>query len=101
MFGLVACEPSGLDTTVSDGVQEDRETLTLANAHYFGDVNETADYRSSGKLYGSYLKAADGNVYYVGAGLVDVKFDGTTVKELHVKAYSVYGSEITYDYVAE
>lgn len=64
-------------------------------------VTETADYRSSGKLYGSYLKAADGNVYYVGAGLVDVKFDGTTVKELHVKAYSVYGSEITYDYVAE
>lgn len=60
-------------------------------------IDPSKDYRKDGKLYGSYVIDAEGNVYWI-AGEVSLTYEDTKVVALSLEASSTNGSEINLSY---
>ncbi|MGM9825681.1 MAG: hypothetical protein ACI3Z8_04510 [Paludibacteraceae bacterium] len=80
-------------------VLPDGKYLVEAGVYY---PRSTSKYRAqSSRLYGSYIQAADGNLYYVAGGEIEVSFVGNTVASLHFKGETANGSVIDYSFTSK
>lgn len=86
----------GALSTKFHDVLPDGKYLVEAGIYY---PRSTNNYRAqSSRLYGSYIQTADGNLYYVAGGEIDVTFVGNTVTSLRFKGETANGSVIDYSF---
>lgn len=103
-FTLVTKQGDILHLSVALWALSDEFHAVLPDGTYAVDpgvyyVTSTENYRAqSAKLYGSYIEAADGNLYYVTSGEVEVTFVGDEVATLQFKGVTANGSTIDCSY---